>query len=271
MNARFRLETTAVTDTGRERARNDDSFLMRKNAPAALGVCDGMGGHAGGNVASRIAVEVIAANLDGARGDVSESFETRLRRAIVVASRSILACASAQPELRGMGTTATIAALEGDDLVIAQVGDSRAYLFRDGELTQLTRDQTLARALFEQGQLSLEELETSNYAHVILEAVGVKELPQVEISRTALQDGDLLLICSDGLSGPVGHAALRELVSAGGDLNHIAQMLVDEANRRGGPDNITCVLGRVIADERANPSAEDTLPELPLRPFWRWT
>jgi serine/threonine protein phosphatase PrpC len=271
MNPRFRLETTAVTDTGRERPRNDDSYLVRQKSPAVLGVCDGMGGHAGGNVASRIAVEVIAANLEGVRADAAESFETRLRRAIVVASRSILACASAQPELRGMGTTATIAVLEGSDLVIAQVGDSRAYLFRDGELAQLTRDQTLARALFEQGQLSAEELESSNYAHVILEAVGVKELPQVEISRTELRAGDLLLICSDGLFGPVGDAILREIVSAGGSLNDIARTLVDEANRRGGPDNITCVLGRVIVDERANESAEDTFPELPLRPFWRWT
>lgn len=266
MSPRFRLEVAALSDPGRERPRNDDSFLVRES-PTVLGVCDGMGGHRGGDVASRIAVEVIAANLDRSVSD-DESCETRLRRAVVVASRSILACADAQPALRGMGTTATVAALDESDLVIAQVGDSRAYLLRDDQLVQLTRDQTLARMLFEQGQLSEEELENSDLAHVILEAVGVKELPQVVLSRTALRDGDVLLFCSDGLSGPVPDARIREILVAGGSLNALTQALVDEANQRGGPDNVTCVLARV--SEAAGAGLEDTLPDVPLRPFWRW-
>lgn len=267
MSPRFRLEVGAQSDRGRERPRNDDSFLVRER-PAVLGVCDGMGGHRGGDVASRIAVEVIAANLDSSVAH-DETCEARLRRAVVVASRSILACADAQPALRGMGTTATVAALDDGDLVIAQVGDSRAYLLRDGALVQLTRDQTLARMLYEQGQLSEEELENSNLAHVILEAVGVKELPQVALSRVPLLDGDLLLFCSDGLSGPVPDARILELLVAGGSPNELAQELVDEANRCGGPDNVTCVIAKVKAAERI--SVEDTLPELPLRPFWRLT
>jgi protein phosphatase len=122
--------------------------------------------------------------------------------------------------------------------------------------------------LFEQGQLSEEELEKSDLAHVILEAVGVKELPQVVLSRTSLRDGDLLLFCSDGLSGPVSDARIREILVGGGSLNALAQALVDEANRNGGPDNVTCVLASVTGDERA--CLEDTLPDVPLRPFWRW-
>jgi protein phosphatase len=266
MSARFRLEVTGLSDRGLERPRNDDSFVVR-SAPPLLGVCDGMGGHAGGNVASRIAVEVIAANMESS-GSPDDSSETRLRRAVAVASRSILACADAQPALRGMGTTATIATIEGDELVVAQVGDSRAYLLRDGELAQLTRDQTLARMLVEQGQLSEAEAETCNFAHVILEAVGIKELPRVDVSRTPLRAGDLLLLCSDGLSGPIGAVRLVELLCAGVDLPELARMLVDEANRRGGPDNITCVLARVHP-KRAGQGEEDTLPELPLNPLWR--
>ena len=266
---RFRLEIAAESDIGRERAKNDDSYMVLEADTIAFGVCDGMGGHAGGDVASRLAVDTITSVL-GAGTEPEEGLDERLRRAIVVASRKILERANAEPSLRSMGTTATIAALDAEEIVVAQVGDSRAYLFREGVLTRLTRDQTLAQSLVDQGQLALEELANSEYAHIVLQAVGMKELPDVVIGRARLADGDLVLICSDGLFGPLGDAAIAEILSRETALEAKVRALVERANAAGGPDNITCVLARAECVSTRERDSEATLPALPIRRFWWW-
>ena len=260
----LRLSVAACTDRGRERRGNEDSFLIasvgasvrpledadQMDVPpsgfATLAVCDGMGGAAAGEVASRTAVDVIREVLstDGAASD-REAFAQRVAASVEEASRRIHAAAAANPALTGMGTTATVCALRGDQLFIAQVGDSRAYLLRGGQLTQLTRDQTLAALLLAQGQITPAEVESFQLGHIILQAVGTTDQLDVELTQTRVQAGDVLLICSDGLHGPVPDTALREALLLEPSPRAVVEVLVELANDAGGPDNITAIVARI--------------------------
>jgi protein phosphatase len=252
-----RLDVAAVTDPGQERGQNQDSFLLLAPDPAwaVLAVCDGMGGAAGGDVASRTAVdvlrEVVAA---GGAPPTRDALGRRLLHGVEEASRRVFADAQANGALKGMGTTATVCALTGDSLYIAQVGDSRAYLFRGGRLTQLTRDQTLATLMMEQGQLAPEDVDTFPLAHVILQAVGTAERVEVDLTRVRVVAGDVLLVCSDGLHGPVRHEAMRAVLARATSASAACAELVALANEAGGPDNITCVVARLPGEPRPGPS-----------------
>lgn len=229
---------------------------------ALLAVCDGMGGAAGGEIASSEAVEVLRARLArplGARTD-SAAVASRLVDALRVAARTIFDHAVREPALTGMGTTATVATMVDRRLIVAQVGDSRAYLLRDGVLTQITRDQTLARLLVERGQLTEEEALRFEASNVILQAVGTSLHLDVDLRDVEVQGGDVLLLCSDGLSGPVGDACIAEVLARNDDPERACDALIAAALEAGAPDNVTCIVARVHA-----PDANDAGPPVARR------
>jgi protein phosphatase len=259
------IEVAACTDAGLSRADNQDSYLVIEPSSAdpwaLFAVCDGMGGAAGGDVASRTAVEALREVMKaGGAPATGDALGRRLLRGVDEASRRIFAVARRRPQLKGMGTTATACALAGDWLYLAQVGDSRAYLLREGRLTKLTRDQTLATLLVEQGQLAPEDVETFPLGHVILQAVGTTERVQVDLTRVRVARGDVLLVCSDGLHGPVPHATLRATLEGEPSAEAAAQALVRLALAAGGPDNVTCIVakvgGRALAPPAGLPAPE---------------
>jgi protein phosphatase len=160
------------------------------------------------------------------------------------------------PNHTGMGTTATIAALAGRVLVVSQVGDSRAYLLRAGHATQLTRDQSLMQRLVDAGELTQEEAEKSDRRNIILQALGPESEIVTDISRCELQEGDLVLLCTDGLSGLVKESDMVRLAADAGGVRELAVSLVQLANDRGGPDNITVVLARISDAQHAGDAPE---------------
>src|SRR5262249_44601360 len=163
------------------------------------------------------------------------------------ASAAVHGLASERLELRGMGTTATVCALRDQELAIAQVGDSRAYLFRDGSLTLLTRDQSLAMHLVESGQLAPEELESCAFRHVILQAVG-SEWVDVDLRAVCLRRGDVLLVCSDGLWDVLSGDAIAAILARSASVAAACEELVARALAEGGPDNVTCIVARARGD-----------------------
>jgi serine/threonine protein phosphatase PrpC len=238
MSCNRRLRYAVRSDPGKHRPRNEDRALVGFVAPFAL-VCDGMGGEAGGEVASNVASEAIAAALDGAWPWAN--VEDALVASIVGAGDRVRAVARAEPRLARMGTTATVAAVHGDWLVCAQVGDSRAYLLRDGELSRLTRDQTLVEFLKASGvELVGEDVPTN----VILQAVGSSPRLDVVVTRTPYRRGDVVLLCSDGLCGVIDDSAIASILSSHAEPDDACDALVAAANAAGGPDNITVVVLR---------------------------
>jgi PPM family protein phosphatase len=255
-----RLAICGATDIGRARAENQDTYVIadlqsgdlsnpcsRTVFPLArsgvlLVVCDGMGGAAAGDLAARLAAEAIKHQLVGSGSAVTEHPEQSLKGAVCGANGAILAETKVHPETRGMGTTCTAAIVVPGRLFIAQVGDSRAYLLRDGRLQLLTRDQTLASDLVESGALRPEDVDHFPYRHVLSQAVGTRSSIEPDISEVSLRRGDRLLLCSDGLHGPVPAERIAEILSGAPDINSAAKSLIQAALAAGGPDNVTAVV-----------------------------
>jgi serine/threonine protein phosphatase PrpC len=236
----MRLSSFAGTDVGRARSGNEDSYFCGRTVFA---VADGLGGHQGGEVASAVAVEPLAA-LDGREfADPAEAAEA-LTAAIREANAAILDRAAGDPGLWGMGTTVTAAALAGErHLQLAHVGDSRAYLLRDGSLEQLTTDHTVVAELVRRGRLT-PALHPER--SILTRAVGLDpRIPVDTPDPLELQDGGQVLLCSDGLTEAVDDDQIAQVLSAEPDGNAACQALIDAANAAGGPDNITVVLLRV--------------------------
>lgn len=239
-----RIAAASRTDRGLERPDNED-----RCAYATVGeggffalVCDGMGGEVGGEIAATIAVETIAALLSGA----SALDERLLVSSIERAAGNIRTVALSDRTLARMGTTATLAAVVGDALICAQVGDSRAYLLRaSGGLERLTRDQTLAEHLVANGMVPRENIRDAVGPNVILQALGASSRLDVVVSRVTLRAGDVLLVCSDGLHGVVSDAEIAAILSSNEDAGVACDALVARAIDLGGPDNITCVVVRL--------------------------
>ncbi|HXQ57206.1 MAG TPA: Stp1/IreP family PP2C-type Ser/Thr phosphatase [Actinomycetes bacterium] len=239
----MRLSSFAGTDVGRARSGNEDSYFCGRTVFA---VADGLGGHQGGEVASAAAVEPLAA-LDGREfADPAEAAD-ELTAAIREANAAILDRAGGDPGLWGMGTTVTAAALAGErHLQLAHVGDSRAYLLRDGSLEQLTTDHTVVAELVRRGRLTPAQAAIHPERSILTRAVGLDpRIPVDTPDPLELQDGDQVLLCSDGLTEPVDDDQIAQLLSAEPDGNAACQALIDAANAAGGPDNITVVLLRV--------------------------
>ncbi len=230
-------ETTQRTDTGRQRRGNEDSAFVR--APV-FAVADGMGGAQAGEVASQLAVEAFEAGLpeDG-------SPEERLAMVVQRANRRIHELSRTQHEHAGMGTTLTAAYLDGGQVVIAHVGDSRAYLFRDGQLVRLTQDHSLVEELRQRGKLTEEEAAEHPQRSIITRALGPEPDVQVDTLSQAVRSGDVILLCSDGLTSMISEKQVRQIMADAPTLQTAADALIDGANAAGGKDNITVVLFRV--------------------------
>src|SRR2546422_1245264 len=262
----IRVEVFAKTDLGRTRDHNEDRFLVadltRKAASlqpdvrqhdigprgTLFVVADGMGGAAAGELASEMATETIYDHLVktwNAEDEVTpQRFAYRLKEAVEVANASIHAHAKAHPEVRGMGTTTTAAGVLNDHLYLTQVGDSRAYLIRGGKAYQITKDQSLMQRLVEAGELTEEEAAQSERRNIILQALGPDPKVKVDLTHQELRRGDVLVLCSDGLSGQVKKEEIAEIVSSERDLQAACDRLIALANQRGGPDNITVIIAR---------------------------
>jgi PPM family protein phosphatase len=239
----MRLSSFAGSDVGRARSGNEDSYFCGR---AVFAVADGLGGHQGGEVASAAAVAPLAA-LDGRELATPAEAAEALAAAIQEANSAILERAAGDPSLWGMGTTMTAAAITADGhLQLAHVGDSRAYLLRDGALEQLTTDHTVVAELVRRGRLTPELAAVHPERSILTRAVGLD--PRVPVDTPDpldLRPGDQYLLCSDGLTEAVPDATTAELLSTNEDGEAACRSLIDAANEAGGPDNITVVLVRV--------------------------
>jgi protein phosphatase len=272
----IRLRLFGRTDVGRVREHNEDNFLIGDLTRASraledadrtpvvgergtvLAVCDGMGGAAAGEVASELAVNILYEKLlEGSPPRDHDDLARRLVRAVEAAGLRIYSEAKLDRQHRGMGTTATVAALLDEYLFLAQVGDSRAYVLRGDRLVQVTRDQSLVNQLIEAGQLTEEEAENFEHNNIILQALGTADSVQVDLTYVQLRRGDTLMMCSDGLSGMVRFDELREGLMANDDPANACQVLVDRANQAGGHDNITCIVAKFEGEALPLPSDQD--------------
>jgi protein phosphatase len=267
------------TDVGRTREHNEDAFVvadltrgkatltpeLRTHEVGDRGslfmVADGMGGAAAGEIASEMAVEIIQQELEdalaGGEAPNEERFATAIKRATASANVHIHTFAVEHPEYRGMGTTATVAGLLGDTLYLAQVGDSRAYLVRNGVGRQITKDQSLMQKLIEAGEMTEEEAEQSERRNIILQALGPEANIKVDLTHQRIRRGDVLVLCSDGLSGQVRADAITRVVSSEPDLEAACKRLIELANESGGPDNITVVVARFEGEGLEPPVESD--------------
>lgn len=241
---------------GQIRRRNEDSFTVLPELGIAV-VADGMGGHPGGDVASRIAAEATARSLataveaflaDPSDVDADASvftgrFRPLMEEAVLGAHRAVRSEAAAQPSLDGMGTTLTAMVLHpaSGAWVIGHVGDSRAYLFRTGALRQLTRDDTWIQEQIDEGVMKQESAKLSPYAHLLTQCVGLEDPPTPQILDDRAEPGDSYLLCTDGLVGMVDDARVAEILAGDSPL----EALISEANEAGGQDNITAALMRL--------------------------
>jgi serine/threonine protein phosphatase PrpC len=239
----MRLSSFAGSDVGRARSGNEDSYFCGR---AVFAVADGLGGHQGGEVASAAAVAPLAA-LDGRDLATPTEAAEALAAAIQEANSGILERAAGDPSLWGMGTTMTAAAVTADGhLQLAHVGDSRAYLLRDGALEQLTTDHTVVAELVRRGRLTPELAAIHPERSILTRAVGLDaRIPVDTPDPLDLRPGDQCLLCSDGLTEAVPDPTIAELLSTDEDGNAACRSLIDAANEAGGPDNITVVLVRV--------------------------
>ena len=287
------LRLFARTDVGQVREHNEDNFLvadlsrgtrglLESNRSIVLGkagglfaVCDGMGGAAAGEVASQLAVDILFERMmDGVDANATvtrNELARRLVKAVEAAGMRIFHEAKADRSRRGMGTTVTAAALVDDHVFFAQVGDSRAYILRNEQLIQVTRDQSLVNQLIEAGQLTEEEAETFEHNNIILQALGTADTVQVDLTFAKVCQNDTLLLCSDGLSGMVRNEELREILRTHADPLDACKTLTERANLAGGHDNITVIVVRFEGDGVAPLTAETeplrytkyTLPDEP--------
>lgn len=237
-----RWEVAGATDVGRVRAHNEDTFRVDTERGILI-VADGMGGHAAGEVASALAAETVHSLLTRTASEE----ERDLKRAVRAADAAIIRHAEGDPACRGMGTTLVACALRDDgSFHLAHVGDSRAYLLHAGELAQLTRDHTWVQEQVDAGRISAARARRHSMAHVITRALGAGgENPDLLDGR--LEPGDLLLLATDGLTGMVNDARLREILLGAGPLPALCESLIAAANEAGGRDNVTTVLARVLS------------------------
>lgn len=286
------VELYAKSDVGRVRRGNEDNFLVLDlsteqtwtgadgatpptnltrfnlgDKGLVLVVSDGMGGALAGDVASRMAVDSVRQMLVG-EGDASCDPELDLveclKNATHYANTAIHLRSQEDSRCAGMGATFTGAAVRGDSLDLVQVGDSRGYVIRKDHIRLATKDQSLVQQLVDVGQISESEAETHMFRNVILQALGAQSEVQPVTGRIRLRQDDLVLLCSDGLSGKLRAEDIQQIVSnSKGDLAKACEKLIDEANHRGGEDNITVVLARFHGDDLEEPATDRITIELP--------
>jgi serine/threonine protein phosphatase PrpC len=274
----IKISVFGKTDVGLIREHNEDNFLLanvetglRTSSPeealqfklgpkgAIFLVCDGMGGAAAGEVASTMAVESISIDMETSSAATRERYARSLRRSIENANEKIHVQSRINQNERGMGTTCTAAGLVDRTLLIGQIGDSRCYVLRAGKLVQVTKDQSLAWQLIEAGAMTVEEAKSFEHANIILQALGVQEKVDVVLSHVPLCRGDVVLLSSDGLHGPVSDEEMRDLLLSETDPQKACEALIAMALDREGPDNVTVVVARFDGEGLPEPTADEEL------------
>jgi len=244
-------EIAALYDVGLCRDVNEDACLVTEfGGPGStegllLGVFDGCGGFSSGRVASDMVADVVASTLrDLAPEQIRDDLGGHLERVIKKASDAIYAKSTNDRRCRGMGTTATVAAIQSDTLYLAHVGDSRAYILRRGRLVQISRDQTLLNHLIAKGKILPEEIEEFPHTGVIMYALGIGSVLEVDRTAVRLRCGDVLLLCTDGLWNLIDNAGIETVLRWHEESEAICKALVDAANAAGGHDNVTVVVAK---------------------------
>jgi protein phosphatase len=253
----LRIEVAGETNVGMKRNHNEDNFSVLEDSGLYI-VADGMGGHASGEVASKMAVDALQEFFTATAEDPERTWpykmdrskgyeENRLITGIKLANLRIYESAQRDARQRGMGTTiVTVFAVESG-VYIAHVGDSRVYRLRDKKLDQLTEDHSLLNDYIKMKRLTAEEIANFPHKNVIVRALGMKDTVKVDSRFEQPEEGDIIVLCSDGLSGPVSDSEMLEILNANQDLKAGASKLIERANANGGPDNITVVLVRWIS------------------------
>ena len=243
----MRLIPYALTDVGRKRQHNEDSYLISQDQDL-FAVADGMGGHRAGEKASRMAIERLRESLVSPRKNATrDEVLSHLQRAMTITGAAIFDAAQSDPNLAGMGTTLTSVLFHGTRAYVAHVGDSRAYLYRDGRVQQITHDHSWVAEQVKAGLLTEQEAKESRFRHIITRSVGFEREVQVDGTICPVQAGDCLFLCSDGLSNYMEESDFSEILTQY-SYRDVPQMLVGLANARGGDDNITVVLVHIAND-----------------------
>jgi PPM family protein phosphatase len=251
----MRVRFAGDTNVGMKRAHNEDSFYLPESERLAI-VADGMGGHASGEVASRMAVETISGFFKATQDEQQMTWPFKLDRghrydvnrmitAIKLANLKIHEQAQKDPRCHGMGTTVVSTLFLDDAIVVGHVGDSRLYRRRDGSFEQITEDHSLLNDYIKMKHLSPEEIASFPHKNVIVRALGMKDTVQVDVHVDSPRLGDIYLLCSDGLSGMISDPQIAELLTEERDLDVLCERLITMANKNGGLDNITVVAIRV--------------------------
>jgi len=248
----MKVRVGASTDIGQVREGNEDSYLVIEPLYA---VADGMGGHRGGEVASSLALETVQGMFERREGSLAEQ--------VAEANRAVFDRSQNDRSVSGMGTTLTAAQVDGNRVHLVHVGDSRAYLLRGGELTQITEDHTLVHRMVMEGEITPEEAETHPHRSILTRALGVDQTIQVDEGDIEVVPGDRILLCTDGLTGMVPEGQIREILLETPDPQEAVEKLVKVANRAGGIDNITAMILEFGDDGGPGATKESAIPQQP--------
>ncbi|HYX93293.1 MAG TPA: Stp1/IreP family PP2C-type Ser/Thr phosphatase [Myxococcaceae bacterium] len=252
---RLTVVSAGLTDVGRKRTHNEDSFLVDDEIHLYV-VADGMGGHAGGGTASRIAVETIDREVRAAWASPNSAFHVQgplqdsplpevLRSAVEKACMAIFTAAQHDPQLQGMGTTVIALLVKDDHALFAHVGDSRAYLVRGDLIQQISEDHSLVNEQIKAGMITPEEAKHSRYKNIITRSVGFEQEVQVDVMGLLIEPNDVFILCSDGLANMVEDRELLEMVQRS-PIPELPRLFVDLANERGGDDNVTVIVVQAL-------------------------
>jgi protein phosphatase len=243
----MQIAVGASTDVGMIRQGNEDNFFAEADERRGVFVvADGMGGHAAGEVASEMAVQIIARHLLALGSAVDDGADALVVRAMQDANQAIFERMLAETDKQGMGTTASVMVLSDKGYLIGQIGDSRVYLLRDGALTQITKDHSYVQEQVDAGLLTPEQARYHPYSNVITRCVGASDEVEADLYTGQVRVGDVFLLASDGLTGMVDDRRLQALLLARSGPGRIVDSLIAEANGRGGLDNITAIVVQVL-------------------------
>jgi protein phosphatase len=270
------IQAYGLTDVGRKRKHNEDAFAMDVTEGLFI-VADGMGGHAAGEVASKITVETIGEFIAATRQKEEATWpfkynheldfnSNRLAVAIEKANERVMAAVAAQPWLKGMGTTVVAGLLNEKIISLAHVGDSRAYLFRDGQLSRLTDDHSWVHEQVTAGILTEEEAKTHPLKNVVTRALGGGPSVSPDLQELVFSPGDRFLLCSDGLTTMVSDEEIHDTAAAVQAPQSLCQKLIDMANEKGGVDNITVVVVDIVESAKAAEPPKPAASEAPAKP-----
>ena len=253
----MQLQTSSVTDIGKIRENNEDSFLElnvdnSNDKLLLLVVADGMGGHQAGEVASKTVVNSIEDYFKDNGNNFEDDILGSLKNSIIIANKNVIQATVDKEELKGMGSTCTAMLIQNNKTFLAHVGDSRAYLVRDKKITQLTKDHTLAEKMLDSGIISKEEAKTSPHRNMLIKAVGISDDIEVETyDPFTANQGDVYLLCSDGLTEYIDEEEICSILTIY-EPEEACKLLVNIANKRGGKDNITVQITKVINTDVKN-------------------